>query len=283
MRSRSLLVGSLPLLCLLAACERGEPPTDIRVELPGVITGRDPVAISVKLTSAGGAISTTAPSSGFSVAPADLATPSGAGFVACQKSGDGKLTLTLGGVSGSTPIRCRLVDRLEATALGRVELTGGPIKPPIRVLDKAGNELTDVELSIVSENSAVISAKDGMLVPKLVGHASLVARAGQASKPFTVDVVRKVVVEALPIDDNKRIYFSLEPAKYELKVKTQSPKRVHMEWRGAPYCDSTSDGVDHLGTCVTRGKGGVAFDNPHFLDTGEKKIALDGVEIAEVP
>src|SRR5262249_52779548 len=157
------------------------------LEMPGVVTARDPVAVSVRLTAPGGAISTTPPSSGFSVAPADLATPSGAGFVACQKSGDGKLTLTIGNVSGSTPIRCRLVDRLEAGALGRVEISGGRVKPPIRVLDKAGNELSDVELSIVSENSAVISAKDGMLVPKLVGHASLVARAGQASKPFTVD------------------------------------------------------------------------------------------------
>jgi hypothetical protein len=282
-RSRRLFV-LIPVL-LAASCDRGEAPSEIRVELPSVVSSRDPVAVSVRLTAPGGAINTTAPSSGYSISPAELASISGAGFVACQRSGDGKLSLAIGGVTGSATLRCRLVDRLEVPSLlGRVELSAGPFKPPIRVLDKAGNELSDVELSIVSQNSGVIAAKDGLLVPKLVGHAALVARAGQASAPFSVDVVRKVVVEALPIDANKRIYFSLEPAKYELKVKLQVPKRVHMEWRGAPYCDASSDGLEHVSTCELRGKGGVAFDNPGFLNTGSNKaITLDGVELAEVP
>jgi hypothetical protein len=38
-----------------------------------------------------------------------------------------------------------------------------------------------------------------------------------------------------------------------------------------------------VSTCVLRGKGGVVFDNPGFLNTGKKEISLDGVELAEVP
>ncbi|HEY2405547.1 MAG TPA: hypothetical protein VGI10_06080 [Polyangiaceae bacterium] len=267
----------------LLSCSRTDPPSDIRIELPGVVASRDPVAVSVRIASAGGGVVTEAPSSGFSVEPSELATVAASGFVTCQRSGDGKLTLSIAGVSGATPLRCRLVDRLEAASLGRVELNGGPIKPPLRVLDKAGVELSDVDVSIVSENSAVISAKDGMLVPKLVGHASLVARAGQASSPFTVDVVRKVVVEALPIDDNHRIFFSLEPAKYELKVRLTAAKHMKAEWRGAPYCDGGADGVELVSTCELRGKGGVVFDNPGYLNSGSKKLELDAVELHEVP
>ena len=60
-------------------------------------------------------------------------------------------------------------------------------------------------------------------MPKSVGTANLVARAGEASAEFKVDVVRKVVVEALPIEQNKKLYFSLEPGKYELKIKLPEP------------------------------------------------------------
>jgi hypothetical protein len=127
--------------------------------------------------------------------------------------------------------------------------------------------------------------KDGMVVPKTVGTANLTARAGQASVDFKLDVVRKVVVEALPIDANKRIYFSLDAGKYELTVKLHAPKRVNVEWRGAPYCNAASDGLDHVATCVLReqGGGGVVFDNPAYLNDGSKTISLDGVELYEVP
>src|SRR5258708_6657804 len=84
------------------------------------------------------------------------------------------------------------------------------------------------------------------------GHGTspnLAARAGQASAAFKVDIVRKVVVEAPPIDANRRIYFSLDAGKYELTVKLASPKRMSVEWRGAPYCNASSDGILHVSTC----------------------------------
>src|SRR4051812_12781728 len=90
----------LLLVLLAASCDRSEAPSKIRVELPSVVSSRDPVAVSVRLTAPGGAINTTAPSSGYSINPPELASISGAGFVACQRSGDGKLSLTIGGVSG---------------------------------------------------------------------------------------------------------------------------------------------------------------------------------------
>jgi len=257
----------------------------MRLELPSVIDSRDPVTVVIHATTPQGVTSTVTDGASFAVEPSDLATASQPGNVRCEHSGDGKLTVTVSGVSRSIAVRCRIVDRVEAKDVGRVELTAGPFKPKVRVLDKTGAELSDVDVSFVSKNAGVAYPKDGMLVPKTVGTANLTARAGQASADFKVDVVRKVVVEALPIDNNKRIYFSLDAGKYELTVKLHAPKRVNVEWRGAPYCNAASDGIDHVATCTLReqGGGGVVFDSPAYLNDGSKTISVDGVELYEIP
>ncbi len=281
-RSKAALVA---LLLCATACDKRDPPSDMRLELPSVIDSRDPVTVVVHATSAQGVTSIISDGATFAVDPQDLATVSQPGVVKCQRSGDGKVNVTVSGVNRSIAVRCRIVDRIEAGDVGRVELTAGPFKPMVRVLDKSGAELSDVDVSFVSKNAGVAYPKDGMVVPKTVGTANLTARAGQASVDFKLDVVRKVVVEALPIDGNKRIYFSLDAGKYELTVKLRAPKRVNVEWRGAPYCNAASDGLDHVATCVLReqGGGGVVFDNPAYLNDGSKTISVDGVELYEIP
>src|SRR5450432_800948 len=269
----------------LAACERGDPPREVRLEVPSVIESRDPVTVVVRAVNAQGVAAEVREGASFAVEPSELAKVSQPGLLICSRSGDGKLTVTIVGVSRSVPVRCRMVDRVEASDMGRVDLNAGPFKPKVRVLDKAGAELNDVDVAITSKNAGVVSPKEGQLVPKLVGHATLTARAGAASAEFTVDIVRKLTPEALPIDGNRRIYFSLDAGKYELKVTLHSPKRVTVEWRGAPYCNAASDGLEHISTCGLRatGGGGVVFDNPAYLEGGAKKISVEGVELYEVP
>jgi len=277
---------SVVLSCLAAGCDRRDPPSEIRLEMPSVIASRDFVTVAVHALNAQGVSSNGAEAADFVVEPKELAMVSKPALLKCERSGDGKLSVTIAGVSRSAAVRCRLVDRLDAPDAGRVELSAGPFVPKVRVLDKAGAELSDVEVTFFSKNSGVAFPKDGQLVPKSVGTANLVAHAGEASADFKVDVVRKVVVEALPIEKNRKIYFSLEPGKYELKVKLPSPKRVNFEWRGAPYCNTASDGTEHVSTCVMRaqGGGGVVFDNPAYLqDSGSKTLSLDGVLLYEVP
>ncbi|MEO7035456.1 MAG: hypothetical protein ABI548_16130 [Polyangiaceae bacterium] len=279
----SLLLALLPSAF---ACDRREPPSEIRLEIPSVIASQDFVTVAVHALNAQGVSANGADGAEFSVAPKDLATVSNPALVKCERSGDGKLTVTIAGVSRSVTVRCRLVDRIEAKDVGRVELTAGPFVPKVRVLDKAGAELTDVDVTFFSKNSGVVFPKDGQLVPKLVGTANLVAHAGEVSAEFKADVVRKVVVEALPLEQNRKIYFSLDAGKYELSVKLPLPKRVTMEWRGAPYCNAAIDGLEHVSTCLLRaqGGGGVVFDNPAYLLNGSAKApSLDGVALYEVP
>jgi len=274
----------LTSLATLGGCEQRETPSEIRLELPNIIASRDLVAVSAQALNARGVSSPVAERGDYSVEPKDLASVSKAGLLKCEHSGDGKLTVSINTVSRSVPLRCRIVARVEAPNLGRVELTAGPFKPKVRVLDQAGAELSDVDVSFFSKNSGVVFPQEGQLVPKLVGTATLVARAGESSTEFKVDVVRKVVVEALPLNQNTKIYFSLDPGKYELTVKLPSPHRVSFEWRGAPFCNSASDGVDHVSVCGLRAKaGGVVFDNPAFLKDGSKTVSLEGVELYEVP
>ncbi len=274
------------VVVLAASCDKREAPADMRLEFPSIVESRDPVSVVVHATSSAGVTSTVSDGATFAVEPADLATTTQPGLVTCSKSGDGKLNVSLVGVTRTVPVRCRLVDKVEAQDAGRVELTSGPFKPKVRVLDKSGAELTDVDVTFVSKNAGVAFPKDGLLVPKTVGTANLTARAGQASADFKVDIVRKITSEALPIDNAKRVYISLDAGKYELKVTLKSAHKVSAEWRGAPYCNSSSDGIEHVFTCGLHqsGGGGVVFDNPAYLKDGSAKaVSLDGVELNEIP
>jgi hypothetical protein len=275
---------SLLLASCALGCEQREAPSEIRLEIPNVIASRAVVAVSVQTSNAQGVRKLVTEGADYALEPADLGSLSKAGMLKCGRSGDGKVTVSIAGVSRSVTVRCRIVDRIEATNVGRVELSAGPFSPQVRALDKSGVALSDVEVTFFSKNSGVAYPKDGQLVPKSVGTANLVARAGDASAEFKVDVVRKVVVEALPIEQNKKLYFSLEPAKYELKIKLPSPHRLSAEWRGAPFCNATSEGQEHVSVCGLRAKGGgVAFDNPAYLKDGSKTPSVDGVELYEVP
>jgi hypothetical protein len=274
---------SLVFLPLLGACNTEQAPALLKLELPPVSLSRDPVLAAVRITDADGKKSLGTKEYDFSVNPPALATVDRRGNVICQKSGDGSVEVSVGGVKAASPLRCRLVERIEAPAVGRVELGAGPFVPAVRVLGKGGAELADVAPTLTSKATAVVFAKENQLVPKSVGSAVIVARAGQAFVEFPVDVVRRVTVEALPLDANRKINFSLDTGKYELTVKLPVDKRLKADWRGAPYCDYSATGREHVSTCVLRTKGGVVFDNPAYLARGDQTVSTEGVTLFEVP
>ncbi|HWA70892.1 MAG TPA: hypothetical protein VG937_01085 [Polyangiaceae bacterium] len=266
-----------------AACGRREAPRDFRLELSDMILSADPATITVRLTNEDGTVAASTEEHSFNVSPAGLASVSARGGLTCQRSGDGTVSLTLGSNTRTVPVRCRLVEKVDASDVGRVELTAGPFTPKLRVLGKGGAELEGVPLTLTSKNTGVLVSRGSELVPKMVGNATLLARAGQASQEFKVDVVRKLTPEALPIDQNRKISFSLEAGKYELRVVLPSEKRLSAEWRGAPYCNYTGTNKEHVSVCVLRTKGGVVFDNPGYLTSGSTDVMVDGVSIYEVP
>lgn len=268
---------------LLAACSRREIPHDFRLEVADVVASTDPVKVVVRTVDEERRVKTGTDEYPFSVTPEGLAKVNPQGTLTCQRSGDGAVQLTLGKNSRSAPLKCRLVDKVDASNVGRVELTAGPFKPRIRILGKGGQELDGVELLLTSKNTGVLFPRGSELVPKMVGTATVIARAGLVTQEFTVDVVRKVTPEALPLENNRKIFYSLEPGKYELTIKLPTSKRVVTEWRQAPYCNYDKDAVEHVMTCVLRAKGGAVFDNPAYLLSGSTEISTEGVGIFEVP
>jgi hypothetical protein len=267
----------------LVACEKRELPRDFKLELPELVLSRDPVTVGVKVTSADGVVSVSRDELPLTVEPSTLAQITSRGSLTCQSSGDGTLSLTLGDITRKAALRCRLVEKVDASDVGRVELSSGAFKPKIRVLGKGGAELDGVELVLTSRTSEVLFPRGSQLVPKNVGTAVVLARAGQIAQEFKVDVVRKLTPEALPLDGGRRIHFSLDSGKYELRVVLPAEKRLTMEWRGAPYCNYGATSREHVATCVLRTKGGVVFDNPAFLVSGSNEPSVEGVSLHEVP
>lgn len=277
------LPGLTLLVILTGGCNQKDVPRDFRLELASVIDSTDPARVGVRAVSADGTVAAAEGEFPFKIEPKDLATVDKLGNLICQNSGDGAVTLTLGPNQHTAPLRCRIVARIDASDVGRVELTAGLIKPKVRVLGKKGEELSDVQLLLTSRNTEVLVPKGAELLPKNVGTATVLARAGQVTQTFKVDVVRSLKPEALPLENNHKIYFSLEPGKYELHVVLPESKKLTAEWRSAPYCNYAAVSLDHISVCVLRAKGGVVFDSPAYLLSGSTEISTAGVAIAEVP
>jgi len=274
----------LAVLLFALGCSKQSAPRDFKLELPEVIPSSDPVIVAVRLTSEEGERSLGNEEYEFSVQPSDLASVSKRGVLVCQRSGDGSVAVKIGGMERRVPVKCRVVEKVDASNVGRHEIAAGPFVPKVRILGKGGKELEGVPLSLTSKTPEVLFPKGEQLVPKNVGTASVVARAGQVSQEFKVDVVRKLTPEALPIDGNRSLHFSLEPGKYELSVKLPVEKPLKVEWRSAPYCSATSPTArEHVQTCVLRTKGGVVFDNPAYLLNGSMDVSVEGVALHEVP
>jgi hypothetical protein len=266
-----------------ASCSKHEIPHDFRLELVGIVDSIDPAKVSVRTYNADGTNAISEDEYKFQVNPADLATIDHRGTLVCNHSGDGTVSLTLGPNSRTAPIGCRLVARIDASDVGRVELSAGLVKPKIRILGKRGEELNGVPLMLTSKNTEVLVPKGSELQPKNVGTATILARAGQVTQTFKVDVIRTLTPEALPLEQNRKIYFSLEPGKYELRVQLPEVKRLTAEWRSAPYCNYAATAKEHVSVCILRAKGGVVFDSPPNLMSGSTEIVTTGVTIAEVP
>ena len=95
--------------------------------------------------------------------------------------------------------------------------------------------------------------------------------------------MRTLKPEVLPVDQNRRISYSLDAGKYRLSIVFATPHAVKVDWLGAPYCAYRGDGAEHNVDCTLQSKGSVSFDNPAFLLRGDKTPSVEGVTLREVP
>lgn len=277
-RLRLLLLTGAALL----GCQQLDPPRELRLELPELITSKEPVMVHARAIQPDGVTRSLTGEQAFQVTPGELASLSKQGMLTCNRSGEGNVSLAIGQVTGRAKFACKLAARLEAPERLTLDAAAGEVGVPGKVLDAAGKEL-DLPLSVTTDLASVVQAREGRLVPGSVGKAKLSLRAGQLSKQVEVEVVRTVKPEVVPIDQNRRISYSLEAGKYRLSVSMPAAKRVAVDWLGAPYCQYRGEGTEHRAECTLQKKGGVSFDNPAFLLRGEKAPSIEGVTLLEVP
>jgi hypothetical protein len=268
--------------CCVAACQRGTPPDLVRVELPELVTSPDPVRVSVSVRRGGSSAAVNEPVS-YSVTPPALAALTKQGTLTCTQSGDGQVTAEVLGVKGAATLRCRLVERIEVGEMPPLEVNAPPRALSARVLAKGGVELSDVPVTITTQNPRVLQASALTLTPVAVGETSVTVRAGTKEQKVPVRVVRTLDPEALSLDGGRRIHFSLPQGKYEVEVAFPSDKPLSVEWRGAPYCSYKSTARTHQARCTLQGKGGAVIDNPAFVLNGSTEISKQGVTIREIP
>ena len=281
-KHRAVWSALLGLFASSGGCGKGEPPRELRLDVPDVITSKEPVLVHARAIQQDGTTLAPRADLDFKVTPPDLATLDKRGRLTCARTGEGSVTAQVMGVSARAAFSCKLAARLEAPSKLSVDAAEGEVDVQVAVLDAAGRPL-DLPVSITSDRGAVVSARGGKLVPGSVGTARLTARAGALSRQIEVEVVRTIKPEVLPIDQNRRISYSLDAGKYRLSIALPGPHAVKVDWLGAPYCAYRGTSALHQVDCTLQGKGSVSFDNPAFLLRGDTTASTEGVTLREVP
>jgi len=281
-KHRGVWPAFIGVFALSAGCRKGEPPRELRLDLPDVITSKEPVLVHARAVQQDGIARAPDGDLDFKVTPPDLATLDKRGLLTCSRSGDGSVALQVSGVSARATFACKLAARLQAPPKLSIDAALGEVDAQIAVLDAAGKTL-DLPVSITSDRGSVVSARAGKLVPGSVGTAKLTARAGALAQQIEVEVVRTIKPEVLPVDQNRRISYSLDAGKYRLSIALPSPHAVKVEWLGAPYCAYRGNSALHQVDCTLQSKGSVSFDNPAFLLRGDQTPSVEGVTLREVP
>lgn len=276
------LLAPLSLSALLGGCAQAEPPRELRVELPEVISSKQPVLVHVRAVAQDGTARAPTAKLDYRVTPPELASVAPSGALACQRSGEGSVAVTLAGVEGRAKLSCKLAARLESPDKLNLDLASGESDAKWQVLDASGHEL-DLPISVTSDRGSVVQARAGRVVPLGVGVATLTLRAGELTRRVEVEVVRTLHPEVVPIQQNRRISYSLPAGKYRLSLELLSPHPVVVDWLGAPYCAYRGQGAHHQVDCTLQNSGSVSFDNPAYLLRGESTPSVEGVTLREVP
>src|SRR5262245_11675946 len=81
----------------LTGCPKADPPRELRLEVPELITSKDPVMLHAKAIQLDGTSRELTGEQPYQVAPADLASFGKGGMLTCARSGEGSVTLTVAG------------------------------------------------------------------------------------------------------------------------------------------------------------------------------------------
>lgn len=274
---RSLALAAL----LLPACADREPARVSLAPQPDVVLDEAPQDLRAAAFNAAGERLADAAFE-FAAEPVDVAIADAAGGWRCVRSGDAVVTARAADVVASVPVKCRLVEKVEAIAPGPVLLGSAPQRLRVRVLDAAGESLADVPVAFAVADGKILAVQDGVVVPNAVGRTKVTVSAGKASAVAEIEVRRKIEARTLQLADAAAEQFALAKGRYLVHAETRSAAEaggVALAFTGAD-CPALPESARHDVACAVAESATLEVSNP----PGGAPDPLAGlVEIFEVP
>lgn len=246
-----------------------------------MVLSAEPVPITVRLTEADGRIHDSREPYPSSVEAATVAAIAPPGSLSCRAIGDASVVVHVGALTRSATVRCRLFDHFSiSTGFARrlrADLDKAPYVPPVFVAGSGGVILDDVPVSFASKTSDVLAFDGGLLLPRKVGQATLVASVGPFAREYPVDVVRKVD-SPWRVRSGGRRSTELEAGSYEFDVWFADEKRLTVEWQeasGASGCKYSAVNAHHVTSCSLATRGEIVVSPADFQGTLLEVPVLD--------
>jgi hypothetical protein len=265
---RRLTAGAL--LGILGCKGGGSVPSRIQLAATSqTVLDERPVPLHARLLSDRGEV-LTEPRLSYSATPATVAEVDAGGQASCKSSGDASVLVAGGGQSSTMTLKCRLVNSI--TTPPSMRLIRGHAEPvDLRAMDRSGQRLGDVPLTVSPSMAGVVRYEDGSLVPLSVGNTIMNVSAGAASASFPVAVVELVESEPLAIADGATVTWALQAGVYQLDVEVKTvdgtPGGVTVSWLGA-ICPDAREAVHHEVTCIVLKTASLTIRNPSAFGLG---------------
>lgn len=218
-----------------------------------------------------------------SAIPSDVVEASG-GRVRCVGSGDSTISLTGGGVSTNTTIKCLLVAELKSSkkSLSLIVGTDG-VAVGVTALDGDGATMEGVVVDSRVKDKSVASVRKGVVEGKKVGRTVLVLTAGDVSTEVPVEVIRKVKSDNIALSDGQSSTQVLDRGFYQVEVNVKSGSSkygVTASWVGED-CKGHSESQQFTTRCNVSDTVSLVLENPSTFGMGP--AAMGNISIYEVP
>jgi len=272
---------SLVALLGLVACTKD--PAAIQFKAPLVLLSATDLPLATKVLDKGGEVLPEAKVS-YALEPASIAVVTASDALRCLKSGDATLTASVGAITRTEPVKCRLVEKVEVPKALRLIIPNDPVELQAKALDASGKPIDDVPFEFTPADPAVVRVDGTWVAPKKVGTTTIAINAGAQAAHVPVTVVRKMKAEPLLLNDGNRTSISLNQGTYEAEVKVRSGDTrfgVTLKWIGGSNCKDEPEAQTIASRCVIDNVGSLVVENPSTFGMGP---AADGVlAIYQVP
>jgi hypothetical protein len=256
------------LVALSLACA-DKTPTSFKYDLPASVTNPNSFKLIVSvLNKKGETIGGLSPT--YSGGPADVLEVSVSGSLRCLKSGDATLTLASGPLSEPVALKCRIPTEITVPPELQIVI-GSPVELNPRVLGEGAMPLDSVKVDVTSSDPSIVTVDGYTIKGVAVGKARLQSSVGAITSVTGVEVVEKVVSEALSLGEGASRSFTLQPAYYlvviETKVDPRLKQGVTVSWSGAA-CDNQPENTSLRFNCRVEETATMTVTNPKLIGIG---------------